>query len=146
MKPTRLAAALTAATLTACGSQPVTTPEPAATTPPPLLIRGDILVPLPHFRWDKGQGCWGAEQHADLRQDARVTITDNTGTTVAMGKLELGSVTMNPADRERAQLCTFTFRIEGVPAGGQFYTVTAGNVTEQFPAAELAQPVRLHAR
>ncbi|MEU4570742.1 hypothetical protein [Micromonospora sp. NPDC023956] len=116
--PATIAAALLCTVLTGCGPKDT---EPAA-APPTIKAAGTITVDLPHFAWNPGEGCWGREDHEQLRAGATVTVHDNTGTTVGMGKLAEGTVTMQP-DGEKAQNCTFAFEVGDVPAGRKFYSI-----------------------
>lgn len=84
-----------------------------------------------------GTSCSGTAGYDDIREGTQVVIRDETGTTVGVGQLEaarsLGTTT-----------CVFSFTVNGVEAGADFYEVEVsrrGGIT--FSQEELEQGVGL---
>lgn len=120
-------------------------PEPAAAppTPEPLSVAGKLTIKLPDFEWNPGT-CTGYGALSGVTEGATVTVTDNAGTTVGLGKLGPGEPTLDPADQSRAEACVFMFAVGDVPAGKGFYGVEVGSHGRvQFTEAQLAERVSL---
>jgi hypothetical protein len=62
-----------------------------------------------------GTGCQGKGGYQDIGPGAAVTVTDESGSLLAKGKLERGS--------EYPEFCVMGFDVDGVPAGKKFYKV-----------------------
>lgn len=86
-------------------------------------------------------GCAGASGYSDIAEGTAVTVSDATGTTVALGRLDHGR---NDGSLGRQQ-CSFTFVVAGVPAGKGFYGVEVSHRGRvQYTEAELtSRPLKL---
>ena len=141
-----LAAAALVLALAGCGASApaATAPLTKATKKPlPLLVRGTFSLSLPGFVWNPGV-CTGTGGYDDIDADTTVVVTDNAGTTVAIGKLGAGQPVRDPDDPSRAQTCMYTFDIPNVPSGRHFYGIEVGHRGRvQFTEAQLGERVQL---
>lgn len=104
-------------------------PAAAAT----FSVTGTMELKAGQFISDDNQSCRGQDGYDDLTMGASVTITDASGTVVA-----LGEVNSMHNDDGMAGACDLGFKVDGVPAGKGFYGVEVshrGAVKE--PEAEL---------
>jgi hypothetical protein len=70
-----------------------------------------------------GVECWGMGAHSQLRRDLTVTVTDETGEVVGLGKLGPGAFGKGNAWWE----CNYPFLVSEVPASAKFYGVQFGD-------------------
>jgi hypothetical protein len=85
----------------------------------------------------KGAPCFGTGGYDDIREGAPVLIRDDAGTTVGEGRLEYA--------RTIGRLsCVFTFTIEDVASGAEFYEVeVSGRGGTNFTQDELEKGIGL---
>lgn len=155
----RLAAAAiaTAMLLSACSSSsagPSASPTPT-TSAPAVVIDGWISVPIDPrsvsrtvLKDDKAYigetPCEPKAGYDDLTDGAQVTITNEKGDVVALGKLEAAGLWADdPEELVITSDCRFNFVVT-VPAGSQFYGVeiTHRGVV-RYSAEDLKQKIRL---
>lgn len=136
--------------LTACGGTDQPEPATASPTPRPLVVTGSVSLSLPDFVWnDKPTAvCAGDGGYDDLKQGARVVVTDNAGATVAIGSIDKTEPVVELDDDAdggyRATSCVLKFTVPEVPAGRGFYGVEVthrGRV--QFSERDLLSPLAL---
>jgi hypothetical protein len=139
---TRTIVTLSALTLTGCAG----TSAASDTTVPPFTITGTINITgltnstgVEATRTCAGNGAFG-----ELRDGTQVVVTDQAGTTIALGSV-VGSH-VNPADVvfDSPTKCTLNFRVDGVPAGKGFYGVEmAHRGRSQYTEAQARAPIAL---
>ncbi len=139
-------------------AQPSPSAASAAQTARKHTVRGNITLGLGDFLWSDGTGegnvgpnCAGDGGFNDITTGATITVTDATGTVVAVG--ELGSsfpeLVEDGTDADgqtvyRATSCRISFTIPGVPAGHRFYGVEVTHRGKiQVPEGELSESVEL---
>lgn len=76
-------------------------------------------------RTDSGV-CAGSGGYSDIVDGAAVTITDQGGTVIATGQLDVGRANVDTATNRPID-CTFTFSVMHVPDGKTFYGVTVSH-------------------
>lgn len=114
------------------GEDPISTTQAAeaatSAAPETFGVRGTVTL-ADGFEWvaEGGPRCYGTGGFDDLTAGGAVVITDSTGATVAIGKLGQGMPKLRADDRTRAESCTFTLDVAGVPAGRGFYGVAVGH-------------------
>lgn len=116
-----------------------TTASTAVVAPEAFGVRGTVTL-ADGFEWtaEGGPRCYGTGGFDDLTAGGAVVITDSTGATVAIGKLGQGLPKLRADDRTRAESCTFTLDVAGVPAGKGFYGLAVGHRNAvQFDEARL---------
>jgi hypothetical protein len=85
---------------------------------------------------DTSWPCTPADGYADVTSGAQVTVTDDTGRSVAVGQLDVG-VVEKPASGG-FPVCAFSFHVD-VPAGHPLYGVEVGHRGKvTFTARQLA--------
>lgn len=122
----------------------VSAPTPAAspTAPAPLPIFGHLDLDDVVFSAHPGDECWGHRGYDDIRGGAQVTVTDTAGKVIGVGALDPGHVAYDSSGA--AYMCTFTFVVTGVKAGGGFYGVeVAHRGRVQYAEAKLAAAIAL---
>lgn len=72
-----------------------------------------------------GGTCFGDGGYSDLQPGAQVVVRDAQGATVAAGSLGPGA--RPKGERYRNVMCEFPFTVEGVPSGGDLYSVEVGS-------------------
>lgn len=83
-----------------------------------------------------GVSCDPTGGYSDIGPGKQVVISDAAGTTIGIGKLDRGA---NLPDG-----CTFTFHIEGIPDGHDFYGIAIGKRgTMRYTPDQIAKPVEL---
>jgi hypothetical protein len=110
--------------------------EKAAPAPTTFSINGTITVEAGDGSEAEIDGeCITDGGYSDIRLGAQVTVKDEAGTVIAIGKVDSGRTTkaatlptFNPEtaqieDQAQAQECSFGFSATGVPEGKQFYSV-----------------------
>lgn len=102
---------------------------------PNMTVSGTVELALEDMvNW--GSGCEGRKGYDDLKVGAPIVITDAAGKTVAIGKIDEA--------KEIDSKCVLSFRIGGVPKGGDFYGVAVSHRgTVQYSADEMAKPLEL---
>jgi serine/threonine-protein kinase len=82
-----------------------------------MTVRGSITVPWSgSFLSPTSNECVGKGGYDDLAPGGQVTVTDEKGRVVAVGRITIGQG--NPGDA-----CVLLFQVDGVPRGAQFYGV-----------------------
>lgn len=115
--------------------------QPAAAAGGTFVVTGDLTLDS----GDRGvqpidSGCQGSGGFSDIAQGTAVTVSDSTGATIALGRLDHGR---NDGSLGRA-MCSFTFTVAGVPAGKGFYGVEVSHRGRvQYTEAELSRPLKL---
>lgn len=83
-----------------------------------------------------GVSCDPSGGYSDIGPGTQVVVSDAAGTTIGIGQLDRGS--------NRPDGCTFTFRIEGVPDGHDFYGIAIGKRgTMRYTPDQLTKTVEL---
>ena len=124
-------------------TEPVASATPTASAAPKTFtVEGAMNLELGQFTWESStSACWGIRGYSDLAEGAQVVVTDPNGTTVGVGRLDIGSTQFK---KSRAVGCRLIFEVKGVPAGLGFYGIEVSDRGRvQFPEAELADPVEL---
>lgn len=112
-----------------------------ATTPRTVTISGTVTLTDTDFSFTAG--CAGTGGYDDIRNGAPVVVTDAAGTTVALGELVGGKGVGNHVVGARNS-CRWSFRIEGVPTGTDFYGVEVSHRGRvQVRAEKASEPVLL---
>jgi hypothetical protein len=129
-----LAAAL-AASLGGCGF--IAAGNKSVTKPSGFVLSGQAAVALPAASSATvGSPCQSPAGATDVAADVAVTITGDTGTKIATGKLGAGIVTSSGT----ALRCSFPFQIPAVPGGNTSYGIAVGTRPAQtFPGDQLRQ-------
>lgn len=136
-------------------AQPVAT-RAASVPPKTLSVRGTLKLGPGDFIWDDGTGaaltgpsCAGDGGFDDIAVGASVTVTDGSGTVVALGKVDTSNPTDFDSDTtsaggQRARGCNFTFTVTGVPPGKGFYGVEVSHRgAVKVAEADLADSINL---
>jgi len=90
-----------------------------------------------HTGTDVGTGCRGTDGHSDIDAGTQVVIEDADGTTIAVGRLEIGQV-------GGVGSCRFPFNVVDVPEGERFYAVRIGRRGDfRYSSAEAHEMVEL---
>jgi hypothetical protein len=85
----------------------------------------------PPFQPKNGTLCWGDEGYKDMTEGTAVVVRDESGTTIAAGRLGVGAYTRDGGD------CIFEFTIDDVPEAA-FYSVEVADRGEiTYSADEL---------
>ncbi|TQS29098.1 hypothetical protein [Microbispora sp. KK1-11] len=140
---TRVALILAAASaLTACAADP-----PAPAPPKTLAVFGTITVPggVTEQGLDGGPGqtCVMDGGYSDIRQGAQVVVSDEKGTTIAIGNLGEGTLDLPNLQAWGTRSCVFPFLVKA-PAGRRFYGVEVSHRGRlQYTEAQLAEALRL---
>jgi hypothetical protein len=88
-------------------------PAPAAR----MDIRGSITVPWSGSLLSAtGSDCAGSGGYSDLAPGGQVTVTDETGKVVGVGRITVGQ-------GSPYQPCVLLFEVAGVPSGARYYGV-----------------------
>jgi hypothetical protein len=134
---TTAATVLAVLVLAGCGSS-----HHAKQPPAKVEVRGSLTITDPsNFMLEDGGStmaagahgpCLGLSGYGDIVPGAQVTVTDDSGRTIAVGSLDAGSVTPDGA-------CRFTFTVPA-PSGAEFFgvEVTHRGIV-QFPADEVGR-------
>lgn len=90
-----------------------TSPSPEST----FTARGTVISADAVATTDGSKTCTGdpASAHRDIREGARVTVSDADADLVASGKLGPGT--------KQGRVCRFPFEVNDVPVGGSVFTV-----------------------
>jgi hypothetical protein len=87
--------------------------------------------------------CQGSGGYDDIAQATQVVISDESGTTVAVGALGIGRY--DPDTTGRMLTCSFDIVVNDVPAGKSFYKVGVSRRGEQqFTESEMRTGISLH--
>lgn len=127
------------------GNKPTTAaakPAVVAAAPKALTVTGSIRLKFGGFTWDQNS-CTGKGGYDDIAVGAGVTVTDNTGAVIALGRI-ISALPDIPFEETTAVGCDLYFEVDKVPAGKGFYGVEVthrGSV--KFDEADLAQPLAL---
>lgn len=110
----------------------------ATSAPAARVVTGTLtLTDEDGIDWSSSAGCFGTGGYDDIRGGVQVVITDPAGGTVALGKLDQGKLD-GTVPGQTADLCKFTFAIQGVPAGKGFYGVEVSHRGRvQYPERQL---------
>lgn len=114
------------------------TPRPAATPAATFTVNGTLTLSdtTGYGILTQGTGCTGAGGYSDLLESTQVTVTDDTGRTVALGTLAAGQSVGTD--------CQFPFTIPDVPTGKGFYGIEVSHRgVVKFAEAKLNSPVEL---
>lgn len=139
--PRILIAAVTVFVLAACGTPAA---EPAPSPLPDHIIRGQLRLPGGNTTVDEdGAPCWSG-RYDDIEEGAQVVVTDESGETIGVGKLQEGFVEVPKGFDFAARDCVFKFVVRGVPRDREFYgiEVTHRGVV-QIPAPQITEYVEL---
>lgn len=85
-----------------------------------LGLRGD-LDSVAYINLVEGDFCMGTGGYDDIAEGTQVTIRDDSGKKVALGKLKAGKLGNDPTNDDLR--CGFLFEISGVPGGSKIYSV-----------------------
>lgn len=101
-----------------------------------LTIEGTlVLVGRDNYKVS-GVMCNPDGGYSDISAGTQVVVTDAAGATIGIGSLANG-------ENETAG-CTFAFRVEGVPAGHDFYGIAIGKRGNiKYTPEQLTKPVEL---
>lgn len=109
-----------------------------------ITVTGEDNVGIISDAVTPGQECFGAGGAADIAPGAQVVVTDASGRTVAVGKMEMGRTTehkryKNPRYDEQ---CVVPFTVSDVPSGEKFYGIKVGQrpATQETEAEMRAAP------
>lgn len=94
--------------LAGCADKPPA--EPATFT-----VNGTMSAELSYHDSSDGGDCRTGGGYSDIRTGAQVTVKDEAGTVVAVGKLDPG--------HNHSGQCVFEFAVNGVPDGKTFYGI-----------------------
>ena len=114
-----------------CGSDEAAVPA----EPKTITVQGSLLLLTSDLFWATDTECTGSEGYDDIAAGAQVVIRDESGKSIALGRLEPGE---GVSDVE----CRFPFSIDDVPAGQGIYSVEVSHrgeiAFEEKDAQELA--------
>lgn len=143
-------AVLAAVALTSCSAGSGSGNSSAAPSPDAaLLIQGSIVLAAGNLDWwEEGKPCRGKGGYADLVGGAQIVVENETGTTIAVGQLEPGTlpdpIPTDPWTSRRVPDCTFQFSVKDVPEGANFYTLKIGSrESPTFTREQLDAPLEL---
>lgn len=115
-----------------------TTIRPTTTDPQLATIKGTLLLNQIEEPLDRGEECTGEGGFDDIAEGAQVTVTDETGTIIASGRLGPGAE--NDIVVEDGLGCFFEFEVDGVPTDRAFYSIeVAHRGALTFSIAEIRQ-------
>lgn len=118
-------------------------PERAAVEQKALTVDGIIGLGLGGFT-GTGPGCEGAGGFDDVAIGTDVTVTDASGTVVAVGAIESSAARYDFKVGTQPLGCDLHFRLTGVPAGKKFYGVEVGRRgVVRYDEAALARSIKL---
>jgi len=124
---TGLAVVLVAGSLAACSPSslvptfhPTHKPKPSLSVPQTFDVTGTVSVDGYDSDYGvNGTSCTSSDGYSDISEGAQATLTNQSGTVLAVSDLDEGVV----ADGD----CSFGFLFSGVPEGQQFYSIHVGN-------------------
>lgn len=94
-----------------------------------------VLVDRTSYK-NSGVSCDPKGGYSDIGPGTQVVVSDAAGTTIGIGELDRGA--------NRPDGCTFTFRVEGVPTGHDFYGIAIGKRgTMRYTPDQLTKLVEL---
>ena len=101
-------------------AQPSTGEEKTST----IDVVGNIRLTDSGIERDGGD-CYGTGGYSDMGPGSQVVVRDASGTTLAVGSLDVGKVPTGEA--YASVLCDFAFTVPDVPAGEGPYSVAVGS-------------------
>jgi hypothetical protein len=131
--------------------------EPAVAAPTSFSINGTIVVEAGDASEAENDGdCVTDGGYTDIRLGAQVTVKDEAGNVIALGKVDAGRTTklqtlptFDPdtaltEDQAKATECSFGFSATAVPEGKQFYAVEIARRGEvRYQRADLSKSLDL---
>lgn len=109
---------------------------PATTAPATLAtfhLTGKFTLKLGAYERLTDTACTGYDGYSDITEGATVTVSDQTGTIIATGRL------VNGITSPGAARCTFRIDVPDVPGGKAFYQVEVSHRGRQTYSAEQAR-------
>lgn len=123
-------------------NQPTTTIGEAA---PSITITGELQLDDINPGWTVGDYCHALSRgYADITEGAQITVTNQGGDVVAIGKLGAGKVAVHPVYGDPAKICVFPIQVTGVPTGLSLYGVEVSHRgVVRFSELDLMRPIVL---
>lgn len=107
-----------------------------------MTVHGALELQDGYSGRQTGAECRGTGGYSDINGSTSVTITDATGTVIALGRLDAGHVAMDASNV--LKVCEFQFGVPGVPVGKGFYGVEVSHRGRvQFTEAQTGDAVHL---
>lgn len=125
------------------GAQAQPTAEAPQPQPTTRTIAGQLQLGRGDFMWySSTRTCAGRGGFGDIREGTQVVVTDEAGTTIALGRLRDSSPYVEAGV---GITCTFHFAIHDVPSGKKFYGVEISHRGRvQYTEDQLGAPLRLN--
>lgn len=111
------------------------TATPSSTLGQTMNVRGAVKLRVGQY-FAAGNSCAGDGGYRDLAPGAQVTVTDETGKILAVGRITTGAGSATSG-------CTLLFEVDNVPRGAAFYGVEVSHRgrIQKTEAAILAGPL-----
>ncbi|MFD9949845.1 hypothetical protein ACFWYW_55750 [Nonomuraea sp. NPDC059023] len=104
----------------------------------PVVVKGNLVVRTTFDTVEISENlrCTGIGTYADVVEGAQVVVSDATGRTIGVGRLQFGLLAEAG--------CTFPFEVAGVPGDEPFYGVQIANRGRlQYTAAQMSAPIEM---